>query len=176
MFGISRGRLLLYGAAVALLLSLNAARYLGSEDAVPGGAGGPGARPLELPDLVLARTGTGAGETGAGEPVRDLFRRVEEVPVAAPPPPPPSPPPPRPDPRESRAAEAQRRLDAISVVGIFSAGDRLVAILKGAGDVDNVEAGDPLFPGFVVKNITMTGILVESADLGIRRTLQLGGH
>ncbi len=173
MFGMSALRHSLYAHAVAALIALNLMRYTGGGDGSVAPAGQAPSAPLDLPDLTFST----ALDPGAA-PVRDLFQRAEPVAAAPPPPPPPRPDPapsPRPDPRAEALAAANARLNRISVVGIFSSGDGMIAVLDNAGDVDNVRAGDELFRGFTVTGVTIDGIVVENRAIGLKRNLTLGG-
>lgn len=172
MFGISPQRLTLYALAVIGLIALNAVRYLGDQVPETATPGTVGSAPLALPELVFLPAGD-----GLSTPARDLFQRREEAPPPPPPvvaPPPPTPQPAAPDPRATALAAANRRLDRVTVVGIFSSADGMIAVLDAAGDVDNVQAGDSLFPGFVVTDVSISGIVVENSEIGLKRTLNLG--
>ncbi|MEM1267664.1 MAG: hypothetical protein AAGI50_16790 [Pseudomonadota bacterium] len=170
MFGISRGRLLLYGLALTVLLGLNVQRLLPpkAEDIVAEAPRTPGA--LVLPDLTVDPRNIPAQSSGG----RDLFARPEPAAPAAEPPPPPAPSP-QPDARTAARTALERRLDQIRVMGVYSTAAGLGALVTTGGEVDNVVRGDPLFRGVVVTDITLEGVVVESEELGIRRTLRLGG-
>lgn len=174
MFGISPIRWLLYGGALALLVGLNVYRLSGAgPDAVAGDQPAVQVIP-DLPDI--AALGDEAGDSG--QPGRDLFRNVE------PPPPPPEPVEPEPepepepeappaDPRAEAIVRANQALDGIKLVGLMSSGPGMVAVYENDDSVETVFVGDEMIPGFVVREITMVGVVVENNDLGLRRELRM---
>ncbi|MEM9427876.1 MAG: hypothetical protein AAGA32_00055 [Pseudomonadota bacterium] len=170
MFGITQGRLLLYGLAVAVLLGLNAQRLLPPKAEETGEEAPRVPVALVLPDLTVGPRSAPAPSGGG----RDLFARPEPAAPATEPTPPPSPPR-QPSAQAVARAALDRRLDQIRVMGVYSTAAGLGALVTTGGEVDNVVRGDPLFRGVVVTDITLEGVVVESEELGIRRTLRLGG-
>ncbi len=176
LFGISGRRLAAYAAALAVLVGLNVWRLLPETGAGPVASDDAAASPVaDLPDL---RVRIGAPDVPAAA-ARDLFRPDDPTPPPPPPEPEPEPAPePAPEPVDPQLAAiraADERLAAISVVGILSTGEAMVAVLQNGDNVLNVEVGDDVAQDFEVIGISANGIRLRNDRLGITRTLQLGG-
>ena len=48
-----------------------------------------------------------------------------------------------------------------------------MAVYENDDSVETVFVGDEMIPGFVVREITMVGVVVENNDLGLRRELRM---
>lgn len=169
MFGIPRGRLILYAVAALTLAGLNFWR-LGDESVAPanGSPGSQGSLP-ELPQLAVSADFEGF----SGPPARNLFRadqKEPELPKAEPvrvqPPPP--------DAAAQARREAESLLDKVHVIGFLSTSEGAMAVMMYEGSAINVTAGNSPVPGFTVSDVSIDSITLTHKEFDISRTFELG--
>lgn len=169
MFGMSSGRLILYGSAVALLAALNLWRWGDDIVAPVGGSSGTLGQLPELPQLAVAADFEGF----SGPPARNLFRADRKEPeppkaepVRAEPPPP--------DEGARARREAESLLDKVNVIGFLSTSEGAMAVMMYDGSAINVTVGNAPVPGFTVSDVTLESVTLTHKDLDISRTFELG--
>lgn len=164
--GVSFRKIVLYGAVIAVLIGANFWRFYSPPSGLDTADQAVGRLPVaHLPELSLAREFVGFSAPAT----RDLFGRtvqevvapaVEEPAVVAPA---------RPDPKAIALAQVQKVLDAISVLGILGSDAGPVALIEYDGNIASVARGQDILPGYVVKSLSLTHLVVRNEQIGLEK-------